>query len=250
MNALNALLERFVHLPVNLPAVAHFEHENREHLIFKAADEAVIADMVANQALQLSGESFAELARIRRPEKSFADEFQNPLLSGWIQARQLFLRFGEEAYFPRQGTERPPPEKMMADLATPSKPQHLPHSPPCLPAIRGRRGARIQPWSIRTAPQTAPAELLLRLPIAVQSLDSALLLLVYIELDWDCIHSKQNAEEPKLSFNFPPNAGRRFRRRSRRWTVDRGERVGSSRGSRRSGCTSRARRRADRRRRA
>jgi hypothetical protein len=47
-------------LAIDFPAVADFKHENRDHLILKLADQAIIPNPVPEQPLHFAHERLAE----------------------------------------------------------------------------------------------------------------------------------------------------------------------------------------------
>jgi len=55
-------------LAVNFPAVTNFEHKNREYLFICLADEAVVANPVADESLHRSNQILAQKAWVRRRE--------------------------------------------------------------------------------------------------------------------------------------------------------------------------------------
>jgi len=228
-------------LPVNLPAVADFDDQNRQRLIFQPADQTVIAHAVADHAFQFARQHLAQQARVRRREQPCGEEAENPLLRRSIQVLQLLPRFDEKTHLPGQGIRRPPREKILVVLPTPSRPERLPRNLLCLQERREQPDGLTQLWIFPLARRNAPEAIQFRSPTATQPWNQP-----SRESSIQRIRLPSSRGRARCGLSFPPNAVRPSRRGTRCWSVRRREIGCNSRGRRRSGCISRARSRARR----
>ncbi len=85
---------------VNLAAVPDLEHQHNQTVIFKATDEAVIADSVTPEPAKIHAQRLAESPRVVRDSDSFPQVAQDGLLSFPVEFAQLTPGTVVELYRP------------------------------------------------------------------------------------------------------------------------------------------------------